>query len=271
MTGQPPPSPLDVSSEEVAPRNGTPPFAASVQTVSQEMVDQWLRDVVEGDATVRLRAVLGCRNLSPERAAPILTKVFDSGENELQNRSFAALFLGYKPNARSFELLTGLVESDKETDEVRANAVAALGYLGDSNAVPLCLSLLRNPDTHWSTRSSSADAIGIIVERNPQIGSLVFDDLLAVLREAKSTEPALVVACIGALGEVRDPRCVIDIASYLDAADFTVAQCACEALGKIPSATSEKALAKVVDQKEAHINVLWSAEIALKSVRERLL
>lgn len=252
------------------PRTGVPPFAASAKPVPQASVEQWLQDVEDRDATVRLRAILACKDLSSERAAPILVKVFDQDEREIQNRSFAALFLGYKPNPRSFEILVGLVESEKEADEVRANAVAAFGYLRDPRAIPLCLSLLRDTDTHWSTRSSSADALGMIAETNRQIAPLIYDDLVSTLRSVKPTDIALIPACIGALGEVGDPRGVLDVADYLDAEDFTVGQCACEALGKLPSEETEKILTRFVERKDGHVNVLWAAEIALKSVRECL-
>lgn len=54
--------------------------------------------------------------------------------------------------------------------------VAVLGCLHDPNGVPLCLSL--SSDSGTSTRSSAADALGMIVELNLQVVRLVYDDLV---------------------------------------------------------------------------------------------
>lgn len=248
-------------------RAGVPRFAASSKPIPQSAVEQWMQDVENENPTIRLRAVLGCKDLSPRRAAPILTKLFDSGETNIQNRSFAALFLGYKPNDRSFEILSQMARSVDEADEVRANAVAGLGYLRDPRSIPTCLLLLRNSNTHWSTRATAAVSVGMIVEENRDFATLAYDDLVTALRGTSSARDPLVTACIGALGEVGDARCVWDIAQYLDAEDFSLAQCACEALGQIPGEVSEQFLRELIQNSNVHVNVLWAAELALKKLK----
>ena len=263
-SGQP-----DSPTNDFDQRRGLPLFVSSYFEVPQVNVDQWLADISDPDPRVRLRAIISCKDLEPSRAAPILEKVFDSGETELQNRGFGALFLGYKPNSRSYEILTSLVSNQDEPDEVRANAVAALGYLRDKRAFPLCLGILRG-ESHWSVASTAAVTLGMLAEANPDIRPLMFDDLVTALRDADPSDFAMVTACIGALGEVRDPRCVDDVLPFVDAKDFSVAQCACEALGQMPSKKSLSILQKIVDEKSAHVNILWAADFSLKKIQSAL-
>ena len=263
------PAQPDSSTTNFDQRRGLPLFVASSFDVPQVNVDQWLKDISDPEPKVRLRAIISCKDLDPSRAAPILQKVFDSGESELQNRGFAALFLGYKPNARSFEILSSIISNQDEPDEVRANAVAALGYLRDKRALPLCVSILRG-DSHWSVASTAAVTLGMLAEANPDIRPLMFDDLVTTLRNTDPSDFAMVTACVGALGEVRDPRCVDDVLPFVDAKDFSVAQCACEALGQLPSKKSLSILQKIVDEKSAHVNILWAAEFSLKKIQDAM-
>lgn len=234
-------------------------------------VEELLSQMDNRDSSVRLRALLQCRFLSPEHAAPVICKMLDNNETDLQCRGFACLFLAYKPNPRSFDMLHNIVADVHEAQEVVANAVAALGYLKNSAAIPLCLRLLRNKDTYWSIRSSAAVSVGIIAEENPAVRCIVFDDLMEVLKAAITEDDVVMLqSCVGALAEVRDVRCVPYIVKYLKSDDFPVAQCVCEALAKLPCAQSRDALQGVIDDGDSHVNVLWSAEIAIKAVREAL-
>ncbi len=223
------------------------------------------------DASERLRVLLATRNLHAADAAPVICKMFDDGEESMLVRGFACLFLAYKPNSRSASLLTSVVENGDEAPEVVGNAVAALGYLRDPAAIPLCLRLLRNAATHWSTRSTAAVSIGIIAEAVPSVRQIVYDDLIAAFEAAEKDDPVLAQALIGALGDTHDLRCVSKIGKYLDAEDFPMAQCACEALSKLPCKESMELLQGVIEHGEdVHVNVLWSAEIALKTVQDAM-
>lgn len=90
----------------------------------------------------------------------MLIKAGDAAEPEMQNRAFCAVALGYKPNHRSYDMLSRMLRSDA-SGEVRANAAAGLGYLGDARAVPQLVVALR-AETHWSCRTSAAVSLGML-------------------------------------------------------------------------------------------------------------
>lgn len=254
------------------PPPGSPPFGP-LRAASAGEVEALLSAIDTGDSAARLRALLATRPLLAEDAAPVVERMFAVDELSPLARGFACLFLGYKPTSRSHDLLTGVVENPREMPEVVGNAVAALGYARDPTAMPLCLRLLRADATHWSVRVASAVALGVLAEANPDARALVFDDLAQAFEKAEREDP-LKQALVGALGDARDGRAVPLIAEYVAEAeageDFFMAQCACEALGKLPCAESERVLQAVVDDGTRHVNVHWAAEIALGAVQEAL-
>jgi HEAT repeat protein len=148
---------------------------------------------------------------------------------EVQNRSFAAIALGYLPNSRSYELLSGLLRNDA-AGEVRSSAAAALGYLGERRALPeLRLALLE--DIHWSTRVSAAVSLGLLHDER------AFDVLVDGLRLARRYQgeegQALKRACLGSLGELGMPQAISHLVFYAQERDFLTRQILAEALGRL--------------------------------------
>lgn len=105
----------------------------------------------------------------------------------------------------------------------------------------------------------------MIAEENGDVSQLVYDDLHCALTEAVASEDfALMLACIGALADVGDQRAVPLIIPHLQSPDFPTAQVAAEALGRLGTTAARDALVRVTES-DAHVNVLWAAELALKN------
>jgi len=186
----------------------------------------WLESA---DPTTRLRAVLACRHLTAVEAAPVLEKAVRINEPEVQNRSFAALALGYLPNERSYELLSGILRNDI-SGEVRSSAAAALGYLGERRAVPeLRIALLE--DFHWSTRISAAVSLGLL--QDERAFDALVDGLRLARRYRREEGNALKRACLGSLGELGMPQAVSHLVFYAQERDFLTRQVLAEALGRL--------------------------------------
>ncbi|KAK4530968.1 hypothetical protein CCYA_CCYA06G1825 [Cyanidiococcus yangmingshanensis] len=205
---------------------GNPGGASQSPKYRVEELLAWLNSP---DPTTRLRAVIACRQLSADEAAPVLERAIRMNDPEIQNRSFAAIALGYLPNKRSYELLSGLLRNDT-AGEVRSSAAAALGYLGERRALPeLRLALLE--DIHWSTRVSAAVSLGLLQDER------AFDvlvDGLRLSRRYKGEEGnALKRACLGSLGELGMPQAVSHLVFYAQEHDFLTRQVLAEALGRL--------------------------------------
>lgn len=249
---------------------GEIPFSSPIRPMESGELSRLLTAMEDSDSSVRLRALLACKDYPAEECAPVILKMFDRGEEELQNRTMGCLFLGYKPNSRSFEILEKIVANTQETPEVFSNAVAALGYLKDTRAIPVCLRILRDENSYWTARSSAAVSLGIIADAHPETARLVYDDLVSVVRTTDDSNSVLLQSCIGALGEVGIVDCVPIIKRFLKADDFPFAQCTCEALGRLPCEESLTALQELIDDGNAHVNVMWAAEISAKAVKDAL-
>lgn len=159
-----------------------------------ERVNELLALLDDPNPVVRLRAVVATRELTNEEAEPIICKVFDSGEKELQNLYFATLALGYKPNPRSYDILSKLLDGENDP-EIRANALAALGYLADPRAVPILIRAIYE-ETHWTAKASAAVSLGII--KDPR----GYDVLIKGLSMDEQGLDDMKIGCTGALGEL---------------------------------------------------------------------
>jgi len=232
------------------------PFARENEgsTENENRVKELLEMLDDPDPTVRLRAVVATRDMSNEEAAPVICKVFDSGEKELQNRYFATLALGYKPNPRSYDILVSQLDAENDP-EIRANALAALGYLGDDKAVPTLIRALYE-ETHWTAKCAAAVSLGIIRD------SRGYDALMSGLRMDPKGLDDIKIGCIGALGELGDVRCVDKLVEFASSRNFIVRQTLSEALGNLPTDKSRETLEMLA--KDSHQNVSMGAQMALE-------
>jgi HEAT repeat protein len=200
------------------------------------------------DSRDRLLGLAALREISADRAVPLILKVID--DENLQVRSMAVFALGVKPTQACLPALTRILETEEDYG-IRAAAAGALGYLGDNRAFE---SLMRAfyEDTSWLVRFSAAVSLGNLGDRR------AFDALVAALG---SPEVVLQQGIISALGEIGDPRACEHILKFVQAEDWLTRQRLAEALGNLPGEKSLSALKYLA--KDPHPQVAAAANYAI--------
>jgi HEAT repeat protein len=213
---------------------------ASLDRVSQQLESENSRD--------RLLGLAALRDISADRAVPLILKVID--DDNLQVRSMAVFALGVKPTEVCFPTLSRILETEEDYG-IRADAAGALGYLADIRAFePLMRAFLE--DTSWLVRFSAAVSLGNLGDRR------AFEALVAAL---DSPEVVLQQGIIAALGEIGDPRACEHILKFAQAEDWLTRQRLAEALGNLPCEKSLSALRYLA--KDPHPQVVAAANYAL--------
>mmetsp|Transcript_25911 Transcript_25911/g.102168 ORF Transcript_25911/g.102168 Transcript_25911/m.102168 type:complete len:324 (-) Transcript_25911:1092-2063(-) len=254
-----------------------------------EKVKELMEMLDSPEARIRLRAVVATKDLSNEESEPILCKVFDDGEKELNNLYFATLALGYKPNSRSFDLLMTLLDSEVE-QEIRANALAALGYLNDPRAIPTLIRAVYE-ETHWTAKCAAVVSLGIL--KDPT----AYDAILHALSMDSKGLDDMKISAVGALGEIGrqrisiqcdretrshmylstsptmvpsrflhlgDERCLEHITGFAESDNFILRQILAESLANF---TAPKALATLrILKQDPHPNVSKAAGYSLDHI-----
>jgi len=234
------------------------PFAKKNESRPEnaEKVKELMEMLDSPEPSIRLRAVVATKDLSDEESEPILCKVFDDGEKELNNLYFATLALGYKPNTRSFDLLMTLLDSEVE-QEIRANALAALGYLNDPRALPALIRAVYE-ETHWTAKCAAVVSLGIL--KDPA----GYEAVLHALSMDSQGLDDMKISAVGALGEIGDEKCLEHITGYAESKNFILRQILAESLANF---TAPKALATLrILKQDPHPNVSKAAGYSLDHI-----
>jgi HEAT repeat protein len=214
--------------------------SASLDHVVHQLESESSRD--------RLLGLVALRDISADRAVPLILKVID--DENLQVRSMAVFALGVKPTAACLPALVKILETEEDYG-IRADAAGALGYLGDVRAFePLMRAF--HESVEWLVRFSAAVSLGNLGDRR------AFDALVAGL---DAPEVVVQQGIIAALGEIGDPRASEHILRFVQSEDWLVRQRIAEALGNLPCEKSLSALKYLT--KDPHHQVAQAANYAI--------
>ena len=126
--------------------------------------------------------------------------------------------------------VSSLLNQLKSTNaDRRAEAAYALGETRDGRALEPLLETLRDPSEDGQVRMGAAYSLGFLGD------VAAVDPLIETLREDMEMRTGILAACIGALGELKDPRAVPILLEALSnrSDDWIYREMAARALGEI--------------------------------------
>jgi HEAT repeat protein len=222
------------------------PMNLSVEEIRDQMA--------HGDPGKRMAALVALRFIDEEAAAPIL--VAAATDPIPLVRVYAAIGLGKKHGAGTFELLTTLLNEDKDAS-VRAEAAGSLGSYPDQNAAEY---LVRSyyEDMDWIVRYS------VIVS----LGQLQDPRGYSVLRSALTSETEMIRdAAISALGELGNAQAIEVLLPLISSSDSEVRRRVAQALGAIGTPACRSPLNYLI--KDENPTVAEFAQHALAKLDEK--
>ena len=135
--------------------------------------------------------------------------------------------------ASEMDEVTGLLNQLKSGNaDRRAEAAYALGETRDRRAIDPLLGILRDPSEDGQVRMGAACSLGALGDAS------AVEPLIETMREDMKMRTGILAACIGALGELKDPRAVPILLKALGnrADDWIYREMAARALGEIGDA-----------------------------------
>ncbi|AGY56820.1 HEAT repeat domain-containing protein [Gloeobacter kilaueensis] len=184
----------------------------SLETVREQLAST--------DPSQRMRALVALRFFSDEEAVPLLYQAIQDPIPLV--RVYAAIGLGKKKGKDNFDLLTQLLNNDRDPS-VRAEAAGSLGSLGDLRAVDYLLRAYYE-DIDWIVRYSAVVSLGQLRDERGY----------TVLRDALTSATDMIRdAAISALGELSDSRALDVLLPLVSNSDPEVRRRVAQALGLI--------------------------------------
>ncbi len=159
-----------------------------------------------------------------KRAIAHATRRLIQGDPSNNDRSRAAIFLGYLTEPEDFDFLIECLQDETEDSErIAANAASTLGVLGDKRAVPYLVKLIpRDDSVGWA----AAHALG-------RIGDISAVPHLVSALENQLGTIAPWSLLFSALGELGDKRAIPVLQKTLKAEHMNTREYAVEALAQI--------------------------------------
>lgn len=221
------------------------PMNLSVEEIRDQMT--------HGDPGKRMAALVALRFIDEEAAAPIL--VAAATDPIPLVRVYAAIGLGKKHSAGTFELLTTLLNEDKDAS-VRAEAAGSLGSYSNQNAAEY---LVRSyyEDMDWIVRYSVIVSLGQLRDARGY----------SVLRSALASETEMIRdAAISALGELGNAKAIEVLLPLISSTDSEVRRRVAQALGSIGTQECRSPLNYLIKDEDS--TVAEFAQYALGQINE---
>jgi len=208
---------------------------AQVQKFLMALSDQEIETIT---VPVQLELIVRLKQLTVEKALPVLIKLLSNRESEVRSSAVYALSnLG--DSAAVQPLLTALRDTDAD---VRSSAAYALGDLNNSAAVQPLLTALG--DTDANVRSSAAYALGNLDD------SAAVQPLLIALGD---TDANVRSSAAYALSDLGDSAAVQPLLTALGDTDVSVSHSAAYALGRLSDSVAVQSLLTALGNPDANL------------------